>query len=391
MPKSLVGALKGIDEQLFVRLQQDITCERLYRYLKPLADTPAPSQTVSQTRAQVLEGLLREDGLLAHSNLHYDRNYRKTGNAAILLGKDDCRKQVWMLAHLDVVSYFVHPPRDGRYPLVPYCYHLMPAGRRAEGQVLEFSLETRKYEVAAYGEIVTEADGSVFFEPRPQAVLRAGQRVCFHSEMTWDRESGQVRGCLDDAGGAVPLTLAAGFLADYDVELLLGLTDEEEGPGGVGSQTFCRGGPRLLRFFDQPDLVIDSDGQAATAPREGNPPLGLAPGDGACFAEQASKARGTITPPHLYELQRQLGQELAAEGIHLRENRGGYVSRTEGGVSAMLRTPNVVLLGFLSDNAHFETDVGSANIHDLVDLARAAVCYALLTRTEIWQEVMGGR
>jgi hypothetical protein len=121
---------------------------------------------------------------------------------------------------------------------------------------------------------------------------------------------------------------------------------------------------------------------------EGNGPVGLQPGEGACFTEKASRGRGAVTPPHLYELERQFATELAAEGIRLLENWGGYLGRSEG-VNAMLRTPNVALVGFLAENRHFEKDVTSANIKDLVDLARAIVCYVLLTQTPIWQEAMG--
>jgi hypothetical protein len=50
---------------------------------------------------------------------------------------------------------------------------------------------------------------------------------------------------------------------------------------------------------------------------------------------------------------------------------------------------NVALIGFLGENRHFDKDVTSANIKDLVDLARVVVCYVLLTQTPIWREVMG--
>jgi hypothetical protein len=53
----------------------------------------------------------------------------------------------------------------------------------------------------------------------------------------------------------------------------------------------------------------------------------------------------------------------------------------------MYRTPNLTLLGFLGINRHFQRDVESANINDLVDLAKVVVCYALLTKTSLWQEM----
>ncbi len=94
---------------------------------------------------------------------------------------------------------------------------------------------------------------------------------------------------------------------------------------------------------------------------------------------------GEITPPHLYELNRKLAEELREVGICLRENLGGYVSRTEG-INAMIKTPNIALMGFLGENRHFQRDVESASISDLVDLSKAIVCYTLLTTTPFWQE-----
>jgi hypothetical protein len=383
---SMLSALKTLDPDLFPRLRRDITQERLYRYLQPLADTLAPSQTVSHTRAPLLEQLLRADGVLEHSHIHFERNYQNTGDSVLLLGEHPARKQIWLLAHLDIISYMIEPGNDGCYPLTPLCYHMMHPGRRAAA-ALTYNLLRRQFEIAAHGNIVTEADGGIFFESQDKVPLRAGQRVCFYSQMSWNRETGELRGSLDDMGAAVALVLAASFLADYDIELMLGLTDEEEGTAGSGNQTICRGGARLLRYFDQPELVIASDVQEAVSMLEGDGPIALAPGDGACFVEKGSRGRGAVTPPHLYELQRQLATELVAEGIHLRENIGGYVSRTEG-VNAILRTPNVALIGFLGRNRHFEKEATTAHVQDLVDLARAVVCFVLLTRTRIWQEVM---
>jgi hypothetical protein len=111
----------------------------------------------------------------------------------------------------------------------------------------------------------------------------------------------------------------------------------------------------------------------------------MRPGDGASFAEKAARGLGEVTPPHLYEFKRRLAEELGTVGIRLRENLGGYVSRTEG-INAMLRTPNVSLIGFLGENRHFQRDVESANIADLVDLSKAVVCFALLTTTPYWRE-----
>lgn len=385
---SLTRALKELDPNLFSRLRQEITEERVLRILQPLADTLAPSQTVAFTRAPKLKALLRAEGLLESSNIRFERNLNKTGNCALLLGANEREKRIWLLAHLDIISYLVDSAQGDRYRLLPICYHMMPEGRRAPAVSMEFSLQTRQYEISAHGTLVTEGDGRVYFEPAAGAVVQPGQRICLYSQLEWNQQTGELRGSLDDAGGAVALTLAATFLADYEIELLLGLTDEEEGVDGSSNQTICRGGARLLPHFGQPELVIASDIHEAVPMLEGAGPSGLQPGDGACYVEKSSRGRDAITPPHLYQLQRQLGRELETEGIRLRESVGGYVSRTDS-VNAMLRTPNVALLGFLGANRHFERDVSSANLRDLVDLARSVVCYVLLTKTAAWVTPQG--
>ena len=373
--QSLVASLRAVVPDLFERLQREITAERLFAYLKPLADTPAPSQTARFTRAHVLESLLRADGMLDKPHVQFDTNFEGTGNSALLIGRAPRAKRVWMLAHLDIISYLLEPEVDGRYPLSPLCYHMMHPGRRA-AEVLEYDWPQRTYVTRCTGSIVTESAKAVFFEPEAPTALRAGQRVCFSSTLDWDKATGQIRGSLDDAGAVAALVLAACAVAEDGVELLLGLTDEEEGIEGAANQTICRGGARLLQHFAQPRIVIDSDIHESIRMLEGGGPGGFAPGDGASFAERTSRGRGSVTPPHLYALLRQLAAEIADEGISLRENWGGYVSRSEG-VNAMLRTPNVCVVGFLGANRHFEADVTTANIHDLVDLGtrrRALPC-----------------
>ena len=293
-------------------------------------------------------------------------------------------KDIWLLAHLDQISYMVEQAKDGRYPLTANCYHLMDPGRRPAA-ALGFNLQTASYEVITHGEILTKKTEEIpFFVPAHPVALHQGVRVSYTSQLEWNRATGEVQGSLDDAAGAAALILAAQFLARYDIELVLGLTDEEEGKAGMGSQSIGRGGGRLLRYFDQPQLVIASDIHEAADMYGGTGPADFNPGDGASFAEKAAHGVGEITPPHLYELERQLARELQEEGISLRENIGGYISRTEG-VNALLRTPNICLMGFLGVNRHFQRDVELGNIKDLVNLAKSVVCASLLVKTALWK------
>lgn len=383
---SIFDSLNSIDPDLFLKLDDQVTPERLYSYLKPIADCHAPSQSVPWTRARVIEDLL-EGELLKRRDIRFIRNYKQTGNTVLLLGKEEVQKDVWLLAHLDMITYLIESESNGSYPLTPICYHLMEPGRR-DAVALGFNLERGEYEILTRGQIMSHGgDAPPEFKPDEAMDLRAGARVCFHSEMSWDRETGKIEGSLDDAGGAAALLVAAVFLAEYDIEVMLGLTDEEEGRAGMGSQSFCRGGARLLRHFGQPSLAIVSDIHEAAEMYGGGGPREFQPGGGASFAEKASSGVGEIVPPHLYELQKLMAGELRDFGIGLRENVDGYVSRTEG-INAMLRTPNVALLGFLGKNRHFQRDVESANIHDLVDLAKVVVCYALLTKTPFWKTLV---
>lgn len=386
MTTNFIDELKGLDPILFERLNREITEEKIYEYLKPLADTYSPSQSVRYTRARVLQNLLIQDGVLNRPNVRFDSNYQRTGNSVILIGQNEARKQIWLLAHLDNISYLVQPKANGVYPLTPLCYHMMLPGK-LPGVVISYNLDNKTYQPVSEGSITTDNEGHVFYEPKDGKDVRAGQRVCFMSEMSWDQETGEIKGSIDDAAGAVALVLAAKFLANYNIEVLLGLTDEEEGVAGESNQTICRGGARLLRYFDQPNLVIATDIHESAPMIEGKGPTGIQQGEGASFAEKASHNRGEITPPHLYEILRQLAKDIDNEGIRLRENLDGYLSRTEG-VNAMLRTPNVALIGFLGENRHFQKEETTSNIRDLVDLAKSVVCLTLLTETPIWKEIM---
>lgn len=384
MSYEIIDALNEVDPKIFDRLNDEITQESLYKYLKPIADAHAPSQSTAWTRAKVVEDLLGPE-FLNRDNVSFIRNYENTGNTVFMLGNDPHKKKVWLMAHLDMITYLIEPEDNGVYPLTAICYDLMEPGER-DAVALGFNISSLGYEIVTHGIIrVEDKEEKPCFIPNDAVHLHPGMRVCFHSELSWDRDTGVVRGSLDDAAGAAALIRAVVFLADYDIELLLGLTDEEEGKAGIGSQTICRGGARLPRYFDQPELVIASDIHEAAKMYGGGGPTNFRIGDGASFAEKSAHGLGEITPPHLYELKRKLAEELDTVGIRLRENLGGYLSRTEG-INAMYRTPNISLMGFLGENRHFQKDVESANISDLVDLSKAIVCFALLTKTSLWHD-----
>lgn len=379
----ITAGLMEIDTNLFHRLQQEVTDDRLFTCLKPISDCYAPSQTVPYTRGKVIEQWLEAQGHF--QNLNFIRNFNKTGNSVLLIGKYPTEKKAWLLAHLDIISYMVDRPEGDRYVLMPFCYHMMHPGRRT-AVALEYDLDQRRLEIVSKGYIITETDGTVAFEPSTPVKLTPGTRICFQSELSWDRPSGKIIGSLDNSAGVAALLLAATFLADYDIELMIGFDDEEEGVSGAGSITIARGAARLLPYFSQPELVISCDFHEAASMLEGGGPQGINIGEGAVFAEKASKGRGEVTPPHVYAFQQQLALELEQEGILLRENFGGYVGRSDGS-NAMLRTPNVAVFGYLGENRHFENSASTANLHDLVNLSKAIICYILALCTPAWNSL----
>jgi hypothetical protein len=100
-------------------------------------------------------------------------------------------------------------------------------------------------------------------------------------------------------------------------------------------------------------------------------------GAGAVLAEFASLGRGAVTPPHLYELARRQAARAAAVGVSVQQSNNAYTSRSDD-VSVILRTPNVLLLGFPGFNRHFDLGEPRANLHDLIDLSKAYVYFSAL-------------
>lgn len=386
---ALVATLRQTLEaqpDLFTRLAEEITLERAHRYLATLEAVPCPSQTARWTRTRAVTALLREDGLLDPPRVVWDPNYGQTGNAALLLGRRLKAKRVWILSHLDQISYLVEPGDGQRYPLLPFCYHMQQAGRRP-AVALAFDLSQQALTVRARGAI--EVDGSmVRFVVSEGGPLEPGTRVVYAADLTWDRATNQLSGHLDDTVCVTAALLAARVLRHYPVELFIGFTDEEEGPPGDANQSFGRGGRRLVELLPRPELAIVADVHESEAMMHGPGPRNLHPGDGAVFAERSSNGRGSVTPPNLYALQQHLAAALAQRDIPLQENWGGYVSRSED-INATLRTPHVALLGVLCRNRHYATGHPTANLADVVALAKVFVAYTLLVHSDEWTRIMG--
>lgn len=349
------------------------TPDRLARYLGALADTPAPSGAASLMRAPVLRSLLEVDGALAGDRLRLDANHEGTGAVTLSCGSG-VRSGLWFVAHLDSISYLVQPAQGGRHPLVPFCYHLTDAGERT-ARALRYDLAAGTFVVCAEGRLVSEG-GTPFFVADDGTVLLPGDRVVPVTPMA-AREDGLLTGHFDNAGGVAAMAVAAGALARSGGSAFFAMPDEEEGPAATGNQSMSRGALRLLAAAPAPRMTFVIDMQQTAAEGNAGPDGAGVPGAGAVLSEFSSRARGAVTPPHLYAAVRAFAAGLDALGATVRATSNLYTSRSDD-VAVMQRSPGIVLLGFPGADRHFDTALPSAHLDDFVSLSRALVYMSVL-------------
>jgi putative aminopeptidase FrvX len=365
-----------------------ITVERMRRYVASISSVASPSTAASFLRGPILRELLQETKALKNDNLHFRLNYEKTGNSIILTGTKNIRKKLWYIAHLDTVSYLVKPKQQSRYPLVPFCQHMIQHGKRF-AVAYRFIPSNSRYEIVARGSLESE-DSHPFFRPEGGDLnLKPGDRIVFSTSYQEDPLTGNFTAHIDNAGGVAALLAAAPVLAAAKVEALLAFPDEEEGPPGSGNQMIGRGSTRILNLLPVPELVVVSDVQQTSSDSPPNTPGGDGAklGEGAVLSEFSSLTRGAVTPPHLYALAVEFVAALQEIGVKVQVSNNSYTSRSDD-VSVMLKTPNVLLLGFAGFNRHFDLGEPTANIYDLVNLAKAIVYFAALPTQlqRIWKQ-----
>jgi hypothetical protein len=362
------------------RVDRYVTSDRVRRYLSALVDTPAPSTAAGAMRVPVLNRLLAADDAFDTGRLRLDPDFGSVGSPVIFTGDGGIEKPFWAFAHLDTISYLVQPDQGGRVPLVPYCVHLMHDGE-CPANAYRYDFESNRYRVVVEGRIESSAGSPFFRLMTPRVQLRPGDRIAPFSSFNDLGQGGLFTGLMDNAGGVAALAVAAPVLADAGVEAMLAFPDEEEGPVGAGNQTMCRGSARIAALLPPPKLAIIADVQQGggdpDADTRGGVENSTRLGGGAVLAEFSSLARGAVTPLGLYGLARCMTDVIAEFGVRVQESNNAYSSRGDD-VSVMMRTPNVLLLGYPGFNRHFDRGLPRAHLDDVVNLAKAVVYASVL-------------
>ncbi|MCA9994110.1 MAG: hypothetical protein KDE56_00100 [Anaerolineales bacterium] len=355
------------------RMEREITAVSTFNTFKQLSDNYSPTLTVSRVQGPLVESLL------AGTSVKVDRSLRQSGTIGLTIGQEPA--PVWFTGHADICSYLTGNWAGNGYPLTPFCMTRADPGART-AVALSSPTQSTPLTKLAHGEMITKDDGSTFFAT-DNPNLPLWTRVVYHIDAAWNRDTDEMYGYIDNQATCAALILAARVLANYDINVLLLLNDEEEGPVDKGNQGFSRAMLRLLNrtpLHQLPAAVINGDvHQSESRVAEGRDSLF---GKGALFTGASSLTRGAVTPPQLLDFARELSTELAAHGILFTEN-DTYVGRSDD-ISAMQFTQNVVLLGFAGSSSHFNR-TPTMRCSDLVNFAKTVVIYALLAQDASWR------
>jgi hypothetical protein len=365
---SALGALEA-------EVERHITRDRVRRYLGALIDTPAPSTLAAALRVPVLRRLLDQDGAFGDGRLHFHADFGRTGSPVILTGSPEPAKPLWYFAHLDTISYLLQPFDGQGHPLVPFCSHMMQDGV-CRARAYRYEIDGNSVAVVAEGRLESHRGKPFFRSDMLGAQLRPGDRIAPFALFHEREDGGPFTGQMDNAGGVAALAIAALVLARTGAESLVAFPDEEEGPVAAGNQTIGRGGTRLVNLLPAPDLAVVADVQQGGGDHDADLRGGVENstrlGGGAVLAEFSSLGRGAVTPPDLYGLARHTARQIARYGVRIQESNNAYSSRSDD-VSVMLRTPNILQLGFPGFNRHFDRGVPRAHLDDVVHLAKSLV------------------
>lgn len=333
--------------------------------LEKVANTLAPSQSVSITRAAAVRELINGYDL---PGAVFDPDYLNTGNS--LFSSNTTTPSILFLAHLDQISYLVDEKiSEAEWRLVPYCKHLSQI--EVPAKALRYNPAKNNYTEAAAGFIYSEGQGADL-TPYFRAVegqLESGDRVVYEYPIQVDGDF--VKGNLDNAAGAVACLVAGAALFRVLPESQVGFifTDEEEGPSD-NPLSFARGARRLMNKISTPDVCVIIDGHG----QRGQEDVGQI-GKGTFFTEKTGNAHATVTPPALFMKIKSLADDIQPLGIGMFENYG-RVSRSDD-IPCLSVTPNVISIGYPSINGHHEFGPPMASLNDLENLAKVIFWVAI--------------
>lgn len=350
-------------------LERTVNKERMFSIFKDIADTYAPSQTVSYTRAPVIENLIQN--AIDRCGMRFERDYHGTGNVVLMCG--DVPDAV-VVAHADEISYLLSAaPTVGDTQLLPFCAHR--ASEQWPVRVLRYDPESSLLQVQAQGALTSR---DVNGRPTPFLAtdsqdLHIGDRVVFHHELEHGPHD-LVYGKVDNAAGVAVSIMTILALAELDAcrNVWFVFPDEEEGPPDSNS-TFARGSRRLIHELSLPagTLFIVVDGHD-TAPDQDPAPTAL-------YTEKESLGRGNVVPPDLYAALQRFATALNHQGINICENPS-YVARSDS-PAIMERYRNLLQIGYPVKNAHFDAAPPSTSLEALTSLARALTYMLMSLRT----------
>ena len=249
-----------------------------------------------------------------------------TGNAALWLGAERPQADVVVAAHMDRPSFRVQNPDDGT--LFAICANRFPPGNyRTPAKAVRFA--DGRLVVGAQGTLVSrkgDGEAALRFEVG-RGTLAWEDTVLIDAPPA--RDGDRVTGTgLDNSLGVLAALLAASALgADEnalrraDRRLLVAFTDQEEGPP---DGFFGHGAARLAHALPPPAVgCVVVDAQTA------GPGLGVELGRGAGHGTASGWGRGSIVPPNVHALARDLAGQLNEARPGTVQINTGYLSRSD--------------------------------------------------------------
>ena len=337
-----------------------INLEKTLNIFKKIADTPSPSQIAPWTRGGLIESILKDYNVINNKNLNWEINFKNTHNGVIKIGRNS--PDIALVAHWDTISYLIGEPYGDEYNLIPYCYHTMEE-RIENGLCLGYNLNKKEYEIICKGKI--KGGKTPKFYPENNEVLKPGYRVVFNTPLNSVNNKFIYEGQIDNAAGCTAILLATIFLSKYsEINLISCFTDEEEGPVSDGNTAFSRGSHRILPYLDNLDLVYISDLHYMPNEKIAKKHIG----SGAIISEFASKAKGAVTPPWLFEIISHISKQITPD-IKTNIAPISYASRSDC-VAFFKNNINIILAGIPTLNRHYYKGIPKCSIVDIVNLSR---------------------